>query len=82
MKLYEMHVDPDILERVLVVLAKSDGTTIVHAEEDGHGRMKYYRVYYECIPSVRKTLMVRCENAGLKGKIIWDPKDGDEWTLW
>lgn len=72
---FEVDVEPEKLAQMLVVMAKSDGVTILHAEEEGYGPKRHYEVYYECDPDVREILKVRCENAGLEGYVIWGDKE-------
>ena len=68
-KLYQLTTGETFLPRVLTVMAKSDGVTILQAEPEGNPRFHEYVIYYECDPSVRKILRVRFDNAGLANQV-------------
>lgn len=71
-KLYKLMTSETFLPRILTVMAKSDGVTILQAEPEGNPRFHEYVVYYECDPSVRKILRIRFDNAGLANQVAME----------
>lgn len=68
-KLYQLTTSEKFLPRVLTIMAKSDGVSILQAEPHGNPRFHEYVVYYEADPSQLKILAIRFDNAGLRNQV-------------
>ncbi len=71
-KLWTVVVDDEHLARLLVVMAKADGIATLHASlNEEHNRFKRWDVYFESDYQARTLLTIYCENAGLRGHLVW-----------
>lgn len=72
--LYKMVVDEKDLGRVLVVMAKEWGLTILNANvnDEAPYREKGYIVYFECTYPTLKLFQVHLENSNLHYNVLKD----------